>query len=58
MQYESDTKSQIIFEIDHLATHYYQLFQNRKMNNYNDEGRVYSRYFFMRIRVLANLLYS
>lgn len=33
-------KSEIIFEIDHLATHYYQIISGAvKMNNYNDEGR-------------------
>jgi CRP-like cAMP-binding protein len=33
-------KSEIIFEIDHLATHYYQITSGAvKMNNYNDEGR-------------------
>lgn len=33
-------KLEIIFEIDHLATHYYQITSGAvKMNNYNDEGR-------------------
>jgi CRP-like cAMP-binding protein len=33
-------KSEIIFDIDHLATHYYQIISGAvKMNNYNDEGR-------------------
>ena len=33
-------KSEIIFEIDRLATHYYQITSGAvKMNNYNDEGR-------------------
>ena len=33
-------KSEIIFEKEHLATHYYQIISGAvKMNNFNDEGR-------------------
>ena len=33
-------KTEIIFEKDHLATHYYQIVSGAvKMNNFNDEGR-------------------
>ena len=33
-------KLEIIFEKDHLATHYYQIISGAvKMNNYNDDGR-------------------
>jgi CRP-like cAMP-binding protein len=51
-------KSETIFEKDHLATQYYQIISGTvKMNNFNDEGRVYSRLFFMRITVLVSLLF-
>jgi hypothetical protein len=50
MQYESDTKSEIIFEKDHLTVHYYRYFGSRKMNM-NDEGRSLFKAFFMWIRV-------
>jgi hypothetical protein len=36
-------KSETIFEKDHLATGIIKLFRGLKMNNFNDEGRVYSR---------------
>jgi CRP-like cAMP-binding protein len=45
MQYKRYKKSEIIFEIDHLATHYYQIISGAvKMNNYND-GSLF-RYFY------------
>ena len=40
-------KAEIIFEKDHLATHYYQIISGAvKMNNFNDEGREFIQGFF------------
>ena len=40
-------KSEIIFEKDKLATHYYQIISGSvKMNNFNDEGREFIQGFF------------
>ncbi|MBG6060304.1 CRP-like cAMP-binding protein [Flavobacterium sp. CG_9.1] len=40
-------KSEIIFEKDNFATHYYQIISGTvKMNNFNDEGREFVQGFF------------
>lgn len=50
-------KSEIIFEKDTYATHYYQIISGSvKMNNFNDEGRELVQVFFIRNNVLVNLL--
>jgi CRP-like cAMP-binding protein len=47
MRYKAVQKSETIFEKDHLATQYYQIISGTvKINNFNDEGRVYSRLFY------------
>jgi hypothetical protein len=55
MQYESDTKSQKLFWEDHGYALLSNYFRDRKMNNFNDEGRVY--WYFYANQSLVSLLY-
>lgn len=51
-------KSEVIFDKDKLATHYYQIISGAvKMNNFNDEGREFIQGFSMQNNVLVNHRY-